>query len=243
MVNCTLDNRIALVTGGSRGIGRCLAERLASEGVKVILAARSQEALDRTVNHIKGQGGEAAGIVCDFADPKQVQDLAEKSVAVWGGLDILINNAGTSINKLFYETGNDEWMQMQMVNAMAPFILCRDCLPALKESKAASIINIGSVVGIKGYENQAAYTASKHALMGFTKVLAQEVQPFGIRVHAINPGGVDTEMVRQMRPDLDTSGLIKPDDIADLVIYLLTHRTNAMLDDLHIRRANGSPWY
>jgi 3-oxoacyl-[acyl-carrier protein] reductase len=104
-------------------------------------------------------------------------------------------------------------------------------------------LNIGSVVGIKGYANQGAYGASKHALMGFTKVLAQEVQPLGIRVHAINPGAVNTEMVRTMRPDLDPEGLIQPEALADWVVYLLTHRNSAVIDDLHLRRASGDPWF
>jgi 3-oxoacyl-[acyl-carrier protein] reductase len=128
------------------------------------------------------------------------------------------------------------------VNARAPFFLCKTAIPYLEKSKAATIINISSVVGHKGYVHQAAYAASKHALTGFTKVLAREVQDKGIRVYLLSPGGVHTEMVQKMRPDLDTSGLIKTEDMADIVRFLVTHRGNAMVDELRIRRAGGMPW-
>ena len=97
-------------------------------------------------------------------------------------------------------------------------------------------------MGIKGYANQAAYSASKHALMGMSAALAKEVQADGIRVHAICPGGVDTPMVRQARPDLDPAVLMKPQEIADLVLFLVTRRGNAVVDQIHVRRAAATPW-
>ncbi len=239
-----LKNRTALVTGSSRGIGKCIAMRLANEGIRVILSASSEELLQSVAAEIRNNNGKADVIVSDLSTTEGGETLANEIRQRHESLDFLINNAGTSIKKPFYETTHEEWNRLMTVNATAPFVLCRELLPLLKRSNVATIINIGSVVGIKGYETQAAYTASKHALMGFTKVLAQEVQPYGIRVHAINPGGVYTDMVKTMRPDLDPSGLIQPDEIADLIIFLLTHRkSNAVIDDLHLRRANGGPWY
>ncbi len=238
-----LKNRTALVTGSSRGIGKCIAQRLAVEGVHVILSASSEKLLEQAVSQIESDNGMASYITCDLSNIKEVHHLADQVNSRFGKLDILINNAGTSVKKPFYETSDNEWTRLMTVNATAPFILCRECLPLLKQSDAATIINIGSVVGIKGYESQSAYTASKHALMGFTKVLAQEVQPLGIRVHALNPGGVDTDMVETMRPDIDKSKLIQPDDIADIILFLLNHRNNAAIDDIHIRRTASSPWF
>ncbi len=239
----SLNNRVALITGSSRGIGRSIAERLAMEGARVIITARTDEAVEHSVNNIVRKGGPAIGFTADLSSTVSIDELAEKACSEYGQLDILVNNAGTSVKKHFVETTEEDWNKIMHVNALAPFLLCKKCLPALKQSDAASIVNIGSVVGIKGYVEQSAYTASKHALMGFTKVLAQEVQEFGIRVHAVNPGGVATDMVKEMRPDLDPAGLIQPDEIAEIVLFLLTQRNNAMIDDLHVRRANGSPWF
>jgi len=129
-----------------------------------------------------------------------------------------------------------------MVNARAPFLLCREAVPYLKNSDIATIINISSLVGIKGYINQGAYTASKHALMGFTKVLAQEVHQDGIRVHIISPGVIDTEMETMTESDIDPFDLMSPDEIAEIVLFLLTHRGNAVMDEINIRRASNLPW-
>ncbi|HOJ59821.1 MAG TPA: SDR family oxidoreductase [bacterium] len=236
-------NHIALVTGASRGIGQAIAVRLAREGIQMIITARDAEALQQTVTRIEKDGGTAVAIPCDLAVPAQAQSLAQAAVACFGGLDILVNNAGTGLNKPVEESSEEDWDRLFAINAKAPFLLCRECLPALKLSKRPTIINIGSVVGIKGYYRQALYTASKHALMGFTKVLAEEAQAFGIRVHAINPGGVNTSLITQMRPDLDPAQLIQPEEIAEIVWFLLTHRGNGILDDIHVRRASGSPWY
>jgi 3-oxoacyl-[acyl-carrier protein] reductase len=128
------------------------------------------------------------------------------------------------------------------VNARGPFLLCREAIPYLRQQPQSFIVNISSVVGIKGYANQAAYSASKHALMGMSAALAKEVQADGIRVHAICPGGVDTPMVRQARPDLDPAVLMKPQEIADLVLFLVTRRGNAVVDQIHVRRAAATPW-
>lgn len=241
--NSQLNGRVALVTGASRGIGRAIAILLAQEGVRILANARSKDRLQSTLEEIAKQGGQAIALPGDLSQTAEVHRLAQEAMDAYGQLDILVNNAGISIKKPFYDSTEEEWNRLFAVNALAPFLLCRDCLPALKESNAATIVQIGSVVGLKGYVEQSLYSASKHALMGFTKVLAQEVQPFGIRVHAINPGGVYTDMVKTMRPDLDPGGLIQPDEIAQVVLFLLTHRKNAMIDDIHLRRANGEPWF
>ena len=131
---------------------------------------------------------------------------------------------------------------LMAVNARAPFLLSKEAIPYLKRSDMATIINISSVVGVKGYINQGAYTASKHALMGLTKVLAQEVFQDGIRVHVISPGGVATSMVELTRPDIDPSTLISPEEIAEIVLFLLTHRGNAVIDEINVRRSANPPW-
>jgi NAD(P)-dependent dehydrogenase (short-subunit alcohol dehydrogenase family) len=166
-----------------------------------------------------------------------------KAIAAAGRLDILVNNAGIVAEGPLAEASVEEWDRLMAINARAPFLLCKAALPHLKAGGAGTIIQIVSVIGVKGYVNQGVYTASKHALMGMSKVLAQEVQPDNIRVHTILPGGVATDMISQVRPDLTPEVLMLPEDIADIVMFLLTHRSNAVIDDIHVRRASSAPWF
>jgi len=242
----TLKERVAIVTGGGRGIGKAIARGLAREGAAVVIAGRSAETLEEARAEIeKACGGEVrvVAVPTDVAEEAAIQRLIARVQRTFGRLDILVNNAGLAVNKPFEQTTTGDWDLLMAVNARGPFLLCRECLPLLRESDAATIINIASVVGIKGYAEQAAYTASKHALMGMTKVLAQEVQKDGIRVHSICPGGVATDMVRRMRPDIPDDVLMRPEEIAEIVLFLLTHRGNAVIDDIHIRRAASAPWF
>jgi len=141
------------------------------------------------------------------------------------------------------ETATDDWERCMWVNARAPFILCREALPLLRKAEAGCIINIASVVGVKGYPLQSAYTGSKHALRGMTISLAEELRGSNVRVHLICPGGVDTDMVSNVRPDIRKEELIAPGEVAELVLYLVTHKGNAVIDELHIRRATAAPWF
>jgi len=240
----TLDGKVAVVTGASRGIGRAIALRLARNGVRVAMAARTEPDLLAACREIESFGGEAAAIRADMASEPDVKQLVESAVERFGALDIVVNNAGIGVFGPIENTPADDWDRVMAVNARGPFLLCREAIPYLKQNGGASwIVNIGSVVSVKGYVNQAVYTASKHALMGMTKVLAQEVQQYGIRVHTICPGGVDTEMIARARPDLDRSVLMRPDEIAEIVLFLLTQSGTAVVDEVNVRRATSEPWF
>ena len=141
------------------------------------------------------------------------------------------------------ETRTEDLDRCWSINARAPFLLCREALPLLREAPAGFIVNISSVVGVKGYPLQSAYTASKHALRGMTISLAEELRNTNIRVHVVCPGGVDTGMVDSVRPDIRKRDLIRPEEVAELVLYLVTRRGNAVVDELHIRRATAAPWF
>jgi 3-oxoacyl-[acyl-carrier protein] reductase len=160
----------------------------------------------------------------------------------FGRLDIVVNNAGIGLFGPLSEMVAADWDAVMAVNARGPFLVCREAIPHLRRQPRSYIVNITSVVGLKGYANQAAYSASKHAVMGMTKALAREVQADGIRVHAVCPGGVDTEMAAQARPDLDRSGLIQPDEVADAVLFLVTREGNAAIDQIDVRRGSSTPW-
>jgi len=231
--------KTALVTGGSGGIGKAIAIELAKSGYKIAIVGRNQTKLDKAVAEIKKIGTETYGIQADLLHKNAPKDIIEKVSACSGQLNVLVNCAGLSKSGDFTEVSVEEWDRIFIVNARAPFFICREALPLLKKAKKAIVINIASVVGFKGYIHQSVYSSSKHALTGFTKVFAKEVQPFGIRVHLISPGGVATEMVTKMRPDINTKELIKPEEIADIVHYIINCKGNGTIDQFYIRRYSG----
>ena len=244
MTTDALKDRVAIVTGASRGIGRAIAVMLGRQGVKVAAAARTERDLLAVCEEIESVGGEAVSVRTDMMSEGDVKRLVRAAVERFGKLDIVINNAGIGVFVPLEETATADWDRTMAVNVRGPFMLCREAIPHLKQSgNGAWIINICSVVGVKGYVNQSAYTASKHALLGMTKVLAQEVKQHGIRVHAVCPGGVDTGLVADARPDLDRSVLMKPDEIAEIVLFLLTRTGNAVVDQVTVRRATSDPWF
>ena len=238
-----LAGKVAIVTGASRGIGRAISVALARENAAIVLAARSVQQLQKTAEQVTESGGEARIVLVELTEEESIRHLIQATGEKLGRLDILVNNAGVTHSAQLGNTSTEDWQRCISINATAPFILCREALPLLKKSQAAHIVNIASVVGIKGYPLQSAYTASKHALRGMTMSLAEELRGSNVRVHLLCPGGVDTDMVDRVRPDIAKDELIKPEEIAELVLYLVTHKGNAVLDELRIRRATSSPWF
>ncbi|OHB81446.1 MAG: hypothetical protein A2Z38_01490 [Planctomycetes bacterium RBG_19FT_COMBO_48_8] len=238
-----LAGKVAIVTGASRGIGRAISVALAQENATIVLAARSIQQLQKTAKQVTEAGGEARIVHVELTEEQSIRNLIQVTGEKLGRLDILINNAGVTHSAELQQTSTEDWQRCISINTTAPFILCREALPLLKKSMAAHIINIASVVGVKGYPLQSAYTASKHALRGMTMSLAEELRGSNIRVHLLCPGGVDTDMVDRVRPDIAKDELIKPEEIAELLLYLVTHKGNAVVDELRIRRATSSPWF
>jgi 3-oxoacyl-[acyl-carrier protein] reductase len=238
-----LEDKVAIVTGASRGIGRAVSVALGAEGATVVLSGRVEADLAETALRVKAAGGVPEIITTELADEQSIKNLVATTSKSFGRLDILVNNAGITHSAALHETRTEDLDRCWTINARAPFILCREALPFLKKAERATIVNISSVVGVKGYPLQSAYTASKHALRGMSIALAEELRGSSVRVHVICPGGVDTEMVSRVRPDINKDELIGPDEVAELVLYLVTHRGNAVVDELHIRRATSSPWF
>jgi len=238
-----LEGKVAVVTGASRGIGRAISVALGGEGAAVVLAARAVEKLEETAELVSKAGGGAEIVVTELTDEESVKNLVKVTGDRFERLDILVNNAGVTHSAALEETATADWERCMQVNARAPFILCREALGLLRQGPAGRIVNIASVVGVKGYRLQSVYTASKHALRGMTISLAEELKESKVRVHLLCPGGVDTDMVGNVRPDIKTEDLIGPGEIAELVLYLVTHKGNAVIDELHIRRAASGPWF
>jgi len=225
------------------GSAVAIAVALAGEGASLVLAARSQAGLDEAAEQVRKSGGRAEAVITELSEEGSIRNLVRVTREKLGRLDILINNAGITHSAKFSETRTEDLDRCWAINARAPFILCREALPLLLEAPAGFIVNVSSVVGVKGYPLQSAYTASKHALRGMTISLAEELRGTNIRVHVVCPGAVDTGMVGNVRPDIKTADLIGPDEVAELVLYLVTRTGNAVVDELHIRRAAAAPWF
>ena len=232
-----LRGKTALVTGGGGGIGREIATRLKAAGANVAICGRNVEKLEAAARSIGG----ALTLPGDLLDDTYVQSCVDRTVETFGGLDILINNAGVALSKPFAETAIEDFDRVMATNVRAPFILIRSALPHLRKARGR-VINIASVVAHKGYPLQSAYAASKHALLGLSKSLANELYEDGVRVHVISPGGVYTDMAKVARPDLSPDGLISAAEVADAVMFLLSLDKNAVIDEICLHRQGKAPF-
>ena len=237
-----LQGKTALITGASGGIGSAMAVRLAKSGLNLVLCGRSQEKLSKTKAAAEALGVQVLTVCGDITDNSFPAYAIGQTLERFGRLDILVNNAGMALSCPFEETSAAQFDQIMALNVRAPYFLCQAALPALRQSDHATIINIASVVGHKGYPLQSAYAASKHALIGLSKSLANEVYTDGIRVHILAPGAVYTDMVRIARPDLSPEGMILAEEVAEAAAFLIEHRTNAVIDEIQIHRAGKAPF-
>lgn len=231
-----------MITGASKGIGRSISRSLAAKGIKVLLAARSEELLNTLQNEIKESGGFAKAYPTDLRKDNDILDLFKQIKKDFNRLDILINNAGVIKSGNMIDFSMEDFDMLVDINLRAVFYCCKKALELMVPAGKGYIINLSSVVGIKGYPRQTAYGSVKHGIMGLTKALAAEVAENGIRVSVILPGGVDTDLIREARPDLDSSVLMQPEDIADTVLYLLELPERAMVDQIYIRRSKSAPF-
>ncbi len=234
--------KVALITGATRGIGKAIALNLAKQGINLALAGRSENELEAVSKEAREEGVETLCITCDLNDPLAPKQVVIETIHEFRRIDYLINNAGCALQKSLIDTSTEDWDWILTVNAKAPFFICQYALPYLRKSTSGTIINISSVTGRHGYEMQSAYAASKHALNGFSKALAREEQKNNIRVHLIAPGGVATDMVKQIRPDLEKEDLIQPEEIGKTVSFLINNRGNSVIDEINMRRVNAIPF-
>ena len=237
-MNVDLKDRVVLVTGASKGIGRSISIALASHGARLVLSSRSEKGLQE----VKEKIGRAAVIPADLSKEEDIDSLFFSVSEEFGRLDILVNNAGIGYFGKLVDFSIEDFDRLMAVNLRGTYLCCQRAMRLMIPRKEGHIINMSSVVGFKGYRNQSAYTASKHGLMGLTKSLAVEAQEYGIRVSVICPGVVNTDFGKVARPDLDDSVLIPPEDIAKTVLYLLSLSDRSMVDEIYIRRSASSPF-
>ena len=217
-----LENQIAIVTGAGRGIGKAIAEAYAAEGAHVVCAARSVDEIDKVAKTIGG-----SAIPCDVSDEKSIQSLIDNVVDQHGRIDILVNNAGAVARLPVHELPVEEWDTVLNVNLRGLFLCTKYALIPMLSRKTGCIINISSGAGVSGPPNRSAYAASKHGVMGFTKVLVAEYLRKGIRSHVILPDATVSQMLSEGFPTEDPDSLIQADDIADAAVFLATQKITA----------------
>ncbi len=190
----SLMNKVAIITGASKGIGLSIAETFAAAGAKVVISSRKQDALDEEADKLRNRGYEVTGIACNVGNMEELEKLVQKTIELYGQIDVLVNNAAT--NPVFgpiHETSLDAYDKIMNVNVKAPFHMMNLCFPHLRRSSAPSVINISSIGGISPEPGLGIYSVSKSALVSLTKVFAKEWGDHKIRVNAICPGLIKTK--------------------------------------------------
>jgi 3-oxoacyl-[acyl-carrier protein] reductase len=230
-----LKNKVAIITGGSKGIGRGIADALVLEGINVVISARQRNEIDETVQKLNTlRTGSAMGIIADVCSYAQVQALFERTVSVFGGIDILVNNAGIGIFGPVEEMAVEDFRAVLETNVFGVFHCCRIAIPLMRARGGGYIINISSLAGVNAHPKMAAYNASKFGLNGFSEALMQEVRHDGIKVSYIMPGSVNTEFGGDL-PDESKAWQLTPADIAKVVIDLLRHDERSLPSRVEIR--------
>jgi 3-oxoacyl-[acyl-carrier protein] reductase len=224
-----LANKVAVVTGGSRGIGRGIVLKLASEGARVVVNYRANSAAaDEVVALVEGQGGEAISVQADVGQMADAQRLIKAAVSAYGRLDILVNNAGTTRDMLIMLMKEEDWDLVLNTNLKSAFNCCKVAARTMMKKRYGRIINITSVSGLAGQAGQTNYSASKAGLVGFTKALAKELGPRSITVNAVAPGFVYTDLTADLPQEMRDLALEMtplgrfgtPEDMANAVVFL-----------------------
>jgi NAD(P)-dependent dehydrogenase (short-subunit alcohol dehydrogenase family) len=229
-------DKVVLVTGAGTGIGQVIAVRFAREGARVVLSGRRKERLDDTRARIADAGGEAVAVAGDVAEEASANRMVDEAVGRWGRLDVVVNNAGTITSRTAAaETPPEDWDRMMATNVRGVFLVCRRAIPIMGDQGGGAIVNIASVAGHRGQPANSAYSTTKGAVLNLTRSLAVDYGSRGIRVNAVSPSLVETEMARtRLRPGEDWNDraarewipnyplgrLGRPDDIAGAVLFL-----------------------
>ncbi|HEX7334137.1 MAG TPA: SDR family oxidoreductase [Pyrinomonadaceae bacterium] len=230
-----LKTKTAIVTGGTRGIGRAIANELVSAGMAVAITGRDEDVLEKTVSQVnRRKSGIAKGYICDVRDYEQVRSVFAAIAADVGGIDVLVNNAGIGLFSPVESMNPEDFRAVLETNLFGVFYCCHEAIPLMKQRGGGYIINISSLAGANAHPRMAAYNASKFGLNGFSEALMQEVRHDGIKVSYIMPGSVNTEFGGD-EPSDEKSWQLQPVDVAQVVMDLLAYPDRALPSRVEIR--------
>ena len=229
-----LDGKVALVTGGAQGIGRVISEELAGQGAHVILGDVNLEGAEKTAAELKQTGAKTSAVRIDVSSSSDVQSAFDSIIKEYKPVDIVVNNAGITRDGLLVRMKEADWDLVMNINLKGSFLCSQQAAKQMMKQKSGAIVNIASIVGLIGNFGQANYSASKAGLIGFTKTLAREVAPRGIRANAIAPGFIDTEMTRVLEDSvreklieqIPLARLGEPEDVARCVSFLVSEKAS-----------------
>ena len=229
----------ALVTGGTEGIGRATAFALGRAGFRVGICARSAAKVETTVAELRGEGVVAAGRAADVADPAGVAALVDEVRGTLGEIDVLVNNAGVLITRPFEELTLEEWDATMATNLRSLYLVTHAVISGMRARRHGTVVNVASLAGRNGFVGGTAYTASKHAVLGFSRSLMLEVRKDNVRVVAICPGSVATGLFdgqSLLRPDAER--ILRPEDVADSILHVVELPERALVSELDLRPTN-----
>lgn len=235
-----LVDKIALVTGAGRGIGRAIALALAREGAKVAVAARSQHEIEAVAQEVRLLGAEAIVIPADLREENQARQLVAKTVERFGTLHVLVNNAGLGHFRTVAEMTTAEWDEMFAVNLRGIFLTTQAAIPHLRQAGESFVVNIASLAGKNTFVNGGGYCATKWGLLAFSRCLMLEERKHGVRVLVVCPGSVDTSFTAagSGSPHSPAKEIVRPEDIAETIVTAIKLPQRAMLSELDIRPTN-----
>jgi len=234
-----LAGQVALVTGAGRGIGRAVAVAFAREGARVILAARSGRELASVQGEIEAAGGAALAVTTDIRQEPAVAALVSRALAEGGRIDCLVTAAGLAAFGPVADVKTEDWDQLIAVNLRGAFLCCRAVLPAMTAQRGGTIINIGSIVTSRTLQGSAAYTATKYGLLGFSRVLAEEMRPHGVRVGVLSAGATDTPLWDAVPSPPDRARMLRAEQIAESALFMATLPPGAALEELTLLPQGG----
>lgn len=239
----SLTGKTAIVTGGGRGIGAAAASALARRGVAVSVLARTREQIEDVAQAITSDGGRARADVCDVTEERQVEAAFLAHDERFGPVDVVVNNAGALTLKPVTETSLEDWEALLRTNLTGAFLVAREAMRRM-QGRGGTLINVGSLAGRRGYVEQGAYCASKHGLVGLTKVLAIEGQSRSVRVHLVSPGGVMTDLSSELRASrgADPGEWMSADEVAEAIVFCAMQSGVAVSDEIVLRRFKSEPW-
>jgi NADP-dependent 3-hydroxy acid dehydrogenase YdfG len=234
-----LSGKVALVTGAGRGIGRAIALAFAAEGAAVALAARSRADLAGVAGEIRERDGRALAVPTDVTQDGAVEALVEQTLADLGRIDVLVTSAGTAAFGAVADSKPADWDTMLALNLRAVMVCCRAVLPAMLRQRTGTIINVGSIASKRALPGSAVYTATKTAIDAFSRVLAEELRPHGVRVGVLVAGAVDTPLWDTLGSSPPREKMLRPEDVARAAVLMAALPPHASLEELTLLPAGG----